>query len=76
MEKLEKKYILGLVDGEGSFTVYVKNPNSRKKVKRRNKVEPKFYVKLAYRDKQILFRLKNFLNAEMCIYRKIKGKDT
>ena len=53
-------YILGLIDGEGSFTVYVRNPNENKEVKRRVKVEPRFYVKLIERDKSILFELKKF----------------
>ena len=29
---LSNDYIVGLVDGEGSFTVYIKNPQSNKKV--------------------------------------------
>ena len=41
MEKINQNYVVGLADGEGSFTVYVKNPDSKKQVKRRTKVEPK-----------------------------------
>ena len=59
---LEPNYILGLIDGEGSFTVYVRNPLEVKKVKRRVKVEPRFYVKLIERDKRILFELKKFFD--------------
>ncbi len=59
---LEPNYILGLIDGEGSFTVYVRNPLETKKVKRRVKVEPRFYVKLIERDKSILFELKKFFD--------------
>ena len=60
MPKLNNQYIVGLIDGEGSFTVYVRNPSDKKEVKRRVKVEPRFYVKLAERDKSILYRLKDF----------------
>ena len=47
---LNFNYIVGLVDGEGSFTAYIKNPDSDKNVKRRVRAEPKFYLKLAERD--------------------------
>lgn len=60
MEKLCAEYIVGLVDGEGSFTVYVKDPDSFKQVKRRTKVEPRFYLKLIERDRNILYELKKF----------------
>jgi hypothetical protein len=60
MEKLNPNYIIGLVDGEGSFTAYVKNPDSKKKVKRRTKVEPRFYLKLIEKDKKILYELKDY----------------
>jgi hypothetical protein len=60
MEMIDSNYIVGLVDGEGSFTVYVKNPDSIKKVKRRSIVEPRFYIKLIEKDKKILYELKKF----------------
>lgn len=60
MEKLTPDYIIGLVDGEGSFTAYVKDPDSKKKVKRRTKVEPRFFLKLIEKDKKILYKLKDF----------------
>lgn len=60
MEKLNANYIVGLVDGEGSFTVYVKNPDSKKLVRRRTKVEPRFYLKLIEKDKKILYELQKF----------------
>jgi hypothetical protein len=60
MEKINPDYIIGLIDGEGSFTAYVKNPHSLKKVKRRTKVEPRFYIKLIERDKKILYDLKKY----------------
>ena len=58
--ELNANYIVGLVDGEGSFTAYVKNPSSSKKVKRRTKVEPRFFLKLIEKDKKILKELKKF----------------
>ena len=57
---LNSDYIVGLVDGEGSFTVYVRNPDEIKKVKRRTRAEPRFYLKLIEKDKDILYELKNF----------------
>ena len=60
MFMLTSDYILGLVDGEGSFTVYVRNPKDSTPRKRRVKVEPRFYVKLIEKDKDILYELKKF----------------
>lgn len=62
MKNLNSSYVVGLIDGEGSFTVYVKNPDSVKKVKRRTKVEPRFYVKFIEKDKKILYELKEFFS--------------
>ena len=59
---LSPNYIVGLVDGEGSFTVYIRNPDIEKKAKRRVMVEPRFYLKLIERDKEILYELKSFFN--------------
>lgn len=55
---LNNDYIVGLIDGEGSFTVYIKNPDKESNRKRRAKAEPKFYVKLIEKDKDILYQLK------------------
>ena len=52
---LEKNYVVGLVDGEGSFNVRIK-PNK----KRRAKVELKFSLKLRHQDKEILDELQKF----------------
>ena len=57
---LNPNYIVGLVDGEGGFTVYVKDSNSSKEVKRRTRVEPRFYIKFVEKDKDILYALKEF----------------
>jgi hypothetical protein len=63
MFKLSPDYVVGLIDGEGSFTVYIRNPKekiSSKRRKRRAKAEPRFYVKLVAKDKEILYTLKKF----------------
>jgi len=48
-------YLLGIVDGEGSFNVRI-NPNKN----RRAKVELKFSLKLRHQDKEILEELREF----------------
>ena len=54
---LDNSYVIGLVDGEGSFNVRV-NPDKN----RRAKVELKFSLKLRYQDKEILKKLKKFFD--------------
>jgi hypothetical protein len=54
---LDKNYIVGLVDGEGSFYVRLNKDNHR-----RVKVELKFSVKLRQQDKDILEQLKSFFD--------------
>lgn len=51
-------YVVGLVDGEGSFAVHIRS--LEKQVKRRAIIEPRFYLKLQNRDKPILEALKEF----------------
>lgn len=50
---MSEEYIIGLVDGEGSFNVRL-NESRR----RRAKVEMRFSVKLRHQDKEILYALK------------------
>ena len=52
---LDKKYVLGLVDGEGSFNIRINQDN-----KRRAKIEFKFSLKLRHQDKEILDELQKF----------------
>lgn len=52
---ISEEYIIGLVDGEGSFYVRL-NEDPR----RRNKVEMKFSLKLRHQDKEILEQLQRF----------------
>jgi len=54
------EYIVGLVDGEGSFTVYIKDPKSNTARTRRVRAEPKFYIKLMERDRAILFEIQKY----------------
>src|SRR3989344_6097112 len=52
---LSEEYIVGLVDGEGSFYVRL-----NKDPRRRNKVEMKFSLKLRHQDLEILKQLKEY----------------
>jgi len=63
---LNPHYVIGLVDGEGSFTVYIPT----KETKRRAKAEPRFYLKLNERDKDILYALKNFFKCGNVYFQK------
>lgn len=58
--QLTPDYIVGLVDGEGSFTVYIRNPEDSRERVRRVRAEAKFYVKLIEKDKEVLYRLREF----------------
>lgn len=70
MKNLSPDYIVGLVDGEGSFTVYVKDIDEKKGVKRRARVEPKFYLKLIEKDKHILYSLQKFFGCGSVYFQK------
>ena len=69
MQNLNPNYIIGLVDGEGSFTVYVRNP-SKISITRRVQIEPKFYLKLIEKDKEILYKLKDFFGCGSVYFQK------
>ena len=58
---LDANYIIGLIDGEGSFTVYVNDGKDALK-ERRVRIEPKFYIKLVQEDKEILYQLQKHFN--------------
>lgn len=70
MHSLTPDYIVGLVDGEGSFTVYIRDVDKEKKVIRRTVVEPKFYIKLVEKDKDILYALKEFFGCGSVYFQK------
>ncbi|HEY4506594.1 MAG TPA: LAGLIDADG family homing endonuclease [Candidatus Paceibacterota bacterium] len=67
---LNPDYIVGLVDGEGSFTIYIRNPDTTKVSNRRVVAEPKFYLKLVEKDKDILYQLKNFFGCGNVYFQK------
>ena len=69
MKNFSPNYIIGLVDGEGSFTVYVRNP-LKVSFSRRVQVEPKFYLKLIEKDKEILYRLKQYFGCGSVYFQK------
>ncbi len=72
---LNQDYIVGLIDGEGSFTVYIRNPYINKNIKRRVKAEPRFYVKLIEKDKKILYGLKKFFGCGNVYFQKDTRKN-
>lgn len=68
MHMLNSDYVVGLVDGEGSFTVYLRNPDEKKTVKRRVKAEPRSYLNLIEKDKNILYELRKFFGCGKVYY--------
>jgi len=70
MQNLTSDYIVGLVDGEGSFTVYIRDYGKEKKVIRRAIAEPKFYIKLIEKDKNVLYKLKEFFGCGSVYFQK------
>jgi len=72
---LNPNYVIGLVDGEGSFTVYVRNPDDTKSVARRVRAEPRFYLKLIEKDKDILYKLNKFFGCGNVYFQKDTRKN-
>jgi len=72
---LKKDYIVGLVDGEGSFTAYVRKLNQSTEKIRRVRIEPRFYVKLIEKDKSILDELKCFFRCGNVYFQGDKRKN-
>lgn len=70
MKNLKPDYIVGLVDGEGSFTVYIRNIDDNKPTRRRVVVEPKFYLKLIEKDKDILYSLERYFGCGSVYFQK------
>ena len=67
---LSKDYVIGLVDGEGSFNIRI-NPNKNK----RSKIEFKFSLKLRHQDKEILDELQKFFNCGKVYIQRDKRKN-
>lgn len=70
LKEINSEYVVGLVDGEGSFTVYIRDLDNPKKIKRRVTVEPKFYLKLIEEDKDILYSLRQFFGCGSVYFQK------
>jgi hypothetical protein len=75
MQRLNPYYIVGLVDGEGSFTAYIRDPNGKINTVRRVKAEPRFYLKLIERDKDILYQLKEYFKCGNVYFQKDSRKN-
>lgn len=71
---LRRDYIVGLIDGEGSFTCYIRKSDS-KVVKRRALAEPRFYVKLIEKDKGILYKLRDFFDCGNVYFQRDRRKN-
>ncbi|MEK7505643.1 MAG: LAGLIDADG family homing endonuclease [Patescibacteria group bacterium] len=70
MQNLKPDYIVGLTDGEGSFTIYVRDPKLPRRKTRRVSVEPKFYIKLIEKDKVILEKVQKFFGCGSIYFQK------
>ena len=66
---LNPEYVIGLVDGEGSFSVRIPN------AKRRAKVELTFSLKLRHHDKEILSELQKFFGCGNIYIQRDKRKN-
>ena len=67
---LTEDYVVGLVDGEGSFTAFVRNLNQSTERIRRTRIEPRFYIKLIDKDRAVLDLLKSFFGCGSVYYQK------
>ena len=73
--QITKDYIIGLVDGEGSFTAFVRNIDRPTNRRRRARIEPRFYIKLIARDKLILDGLKRYFRCGNVYFQKDSRKN-
>ena len=67
---LTADYVVGLVDGEGSFNVRINEHKNRKA-----KIELKFSLKLRHQDKEILDELQRFFNCGKVYIQRDKRKN-
>lgn len=56
---LSADYIVGLTDGEGSFTIYIRPPNKKQEAKN-YRVECHYYIKLREDDLPLLKKVNEF----------------
>lgn len=73
--RLTEDYIVGLVDGEGSFTAFVRNLEDSTERVRRTRIEPRFYIRLIEKDKEILYALKKYFGCGSVYYQKDARKN-
>ncbi len=73
--QLTADYIVGLVDGEGSFTAYVRKPKGSKGSNRRARIEPRFYIKLIEKDKRVLGALQGYFGCGSVYFQKDRRKN-
>lgn len=67
---LTADYVIGIVDGEGCFSVRLNEHKNR-----RAKVELKFSLKLRHQDKNLLYELKQFFNCGNIYIQRDKRKN-
>ncbi len=67
---LDAKYVVGLVDGEGSFNVRLNKARTR-----RSKIELRFSLKLRHQDKEILDQLRLFFECGNVYIQRDKRKN-
>lgn len=72
---LSNDYIVGLVDGEGSFTAYVRPLTQSTEKIRRVRIEPRFYIKLIEKDKSVLDGLKEYFKCGNVYFQKDNRKN-
>ncbi|MBI2449922.1 MAG: LAGLIDADG family homing endonuclease [Candidatus Nealsonbacteria bacterium] len=66
---ISKNYIVGLTDGEGSFTAYIRPP-SKKHGAKNYRVECHYYVKLREDDLPLLKKVKQFFGVGRISFQK------
>lgn len=66
---LSAEYIVGLTDGEGSFTAYLRPPNKKHRAKNW-RVECHFYIKLRDDDLLLIKKVKNFFKVGRISFQK------
>lgn len=66
---LSADYIVGLTDGEGSFTAYLRPP-MKKHGSKNYRVECHYYIKLRDDDRHLIEEVKNFFNVGRVSFQK------
>jgi len=72
---LSPDYIVGLVDGEGSFSVFAVDKKQSKEKYRRMRLVPSFFIKLRIQEKSLLEAVKRFFQVGKVYFQKEKRKN-